>query len=644
MSSGTSTVSIAQQTPPNVFPTRTTITATPSPTVFDDAAPLYPRNTPPPVCCAPNEVVIHLATTLVIHNFDRYWDIPIRSFQPVYLALEDGSLITPPFSQDLWNANLSLLVTGALAMLFTRNIFVSGDYLRRGKVKRKTLFYILFISQLLAPISLIPVILSYFYKSLNCTIVIILSCVSGTVSLALLITGILGVKAYKCLNNPRSVFFMLILFQCASTITVGFDVATTSADRRISGSCVRTSDLQYTRLFVSIQFLESLFICCCFFFACWKSRGSPAARGRISLELSMEELPIEIPSDANDATQSTKRGWWDYVPTPEKISSTGPPVKISLLQRFKATLSGNGANKPQRMPLRKPSKPEDLLSIQPPRRSTIRISESSVNERPENYAARGRNSPTPSSGSRLSRLIPRMELFREVMKDELFYTTFITTSCVIVAVLALIGVNFKNGLTVTGWIALNWGIISVLAMHSFGRVVRRHERDALLTHPVTCTAIARAANANIAAREQEAREREARMRAQTTVSVVSSRMRLRRDTKDYEDDDPNNPFSDIRRLEHDRVSWNSSVYSATSPASSRPPSPLVSVRPASQMISSNLSSLQANFPSSGRGTPLVPHDSSDGTSLEGFSQSWLLARQSALSGNVESSEKGKAVP
>ncbi|KAF9015302.1 hypothetical protein BDQ17DRAFT_1229006 [Cyathus striatus] len=541
---------------------------------------LLPRSTPSSICCPPNEVVIHLSTTLVIPDYKRYWEpTPIPSFQPTYLALDDGSLVTSPFTQDLWNANLSLLVTGALAMLFTRNIFVSADYIRRGKVKRKALFYILFLSQILAPVSLVPVILSYFYKWTDCTIVIVLSCVSGTVSLALLITGILGVKAYKCLSNPPFVLVMLVIFQLASIAMVIMDVITTQASRRISGSCVRTSDLQYTRYFVSIQFLESLFICCCFLYACWKSRGSPAVRGRISLELSMEELPIDIPPDAGDASQPTRRGWWGHVPTPEIERPI--PVKLNISQVVRRVFSVFPEKLGKTIPLKAPKSPEEKTR-EGDLPSSITQFHNPVNARRRGSTSHGRHSPTPSSGSRFSRLVPRMELFREVMKDELFYTTFITASCVIVAVLAVIGVNFKNGLTVTGWIALNCkflskfgfsakkiilrsftgGLISMLAMHSFGRVVRRNEREALLSHPITCTAISRAANANMAARE-------ARLRRRSSITTISSRVRLRQDPQvqynsgNFTDD----PFSDAYRLEPN-VNENGSI------ASSRPVSPL----------------------------------------------------------------------
>lgn len=93
--------------------------------------------------------------------------------------------------------------------------------------------------------------------------------------------------------------------------------------------------------------------------------------------------------------------------------------------------------------------------------SVVRISE----------AAHSRSiSPAPSSHSRLSRYIPRMELFRDVIRDEvsvvihspfsnsnnqqLCYTTFITASCVVLSVLMLIGVNLRNELTISGWISL----------------------------------------------------------------------------------------------------------------------------------------------------------------------------------------------
>jgi len=128
-----------------------------------------PTAIPSDIAC-PNTVVIELSTTVVIPNFNAYYaPMQIATFKPTYDTLADGSLLTPPYLQDLSDANLSLLIIGALAAIFIRNIFVSADYLRRGKVKKKSLFYVLFISQILSPIALVPVISSYFTNKVNCT-------------------------------------------------------------------------------------------------------------------------------------------------------------------------------------------------------------------------------------------------------------------------------------------------------------------------------------------------------------------------------------------------------------------------------------------------------------------------------------------
>lgn len=120
--------------------------------------------------CSINTLVVQLSTALVITDYNRFYaPTPIQAFVPSYTSISDGSLLTPPYSQDIIDSNLSLLVTGALAVVFTRNIIVSGDYLRRGRVKKRSLFYVLFLSQILAPLAFIPVILSYFNRRLHCT-------------------------------------------------------------------------------------------------------------------------------------------------------------------------------------------------------------------------------------------------------------------------------------------------------------------------------------------------------------------------------------------------------------------------------------------------------------------------------------------
>lgn len=132
---------------------------------------LLPRvTTPPPACCSTNQVLVELSTTLIIRDYRRFYSTDIHSFRPTYLALDDGSLITPALMNDLWSSNLDLLFVAALATLFLRNIVVAVDYLRRGKMKNKTLYYLLLASQALAPASFVPLLVSTFNQNINCTL------------------------------------------------------------------------------------------------------------------------------------------------------------------------------------------------------------------------------------------------------------------------------------------------------------------------------------------------------------------------------------------------------------------------------------------------------------------------------------------
>lgn len=131
-------------------PAMTAVTAPPSPT--------------------PTQVVFYLSTSLTIPDYHRYYNAPIESFTPTYHALPDGSLLTPPYVYDLKGAYSNLIFLTALTVVFFRNIFVSGDYIRRGKVKKKGLFYLLFASQILGPVVLLPPLIAYFHDSINCSV------------------------------------------------------------------------------------------------------------------------------------------------------------------------------------------------------------------------------------------------------------------------------------------------------------------------------------------------------------------------------------------------------------------------------------------------------------------------------------------
>lgn len=114
---------------------------------------------------------VQLSTTLTISDFNRYYpEEPSQSFTPTYHALPDGSLVTPPYLSDLQNAYTNIIFLSVLVVVFFRNILVSGDYIRRGKIKKKGLFYLLFTSQLLGPVVLLPQLIAYFHPAVDCTV------------------------------------------------------------------------------------------------------------------------------------------------------------------------------------------------------------------------------------------------------------------------------------------------------------------------------------------------------------------------------------------------------------------------------------------------------------------------------------------
>lgn len=138
-----------------------------------------PTGSPPAVfTAAPSTIdielqTVQLSTTLTISNFNHYYhDIenPPQSFIPAYYALPDGSLLTPPYFSHLRNAYTNIIFLSVLAVVFFRNILVSGDYIRRGKIKKKGIFYLLFASQLLGPVVLLPQLVAYFHPAVDCSV------------------------------------------------------------------------------------------------------------------------------------------------------------------------------------------------------------------------------------------------------------------------------------------------------------------------------------------------------------------------------------------------------------------------------------------------------------------------------------------
>ncbi|KAK7058837.1 hypothetical protein VNI00_001461 [Paramarasmius palmivorus] len=410
-------------------------------------------NTAPTPCCPPNEVVIALSTSILIPDYSRFYQTPIQDFRgPTYAALGDGSLVTAALMHDIFSANIMLSLLVLLTTIFLRNTFVSGSYLRRTKVRRKVLFYMLFVSQVVACIGTIPQIFSFFKGNLDCSILIYTTNIAASISLSILMTGILGYKAYKCLENSMIVYGILVLFLIGSSVAMILDITHIQGIQRISGSCSRSGDLLFVRVYLIVQFAQSLFLSCCFLYAVWKSHGSPTVRGRISITLSMDgDL------DVTDLQRFGRRGWLDYDPAKEQklcvIISKSPKSRIrqyssyDIFSRLRAFLF--------RRPLMAPSRPQSSMGEH-------LLADGIIKEAQETHRC---VSPVVSSHSRISQFIPNMQLFRQVIKDELCYTALITTTYVIFAVLSVIGSNFGNDIPVIGWIGLSCELFLAPSFH-----------------------------------------------------------------------------------------------------------------------------------------------------------------------------------
>jgi len=419
---------------------------------------LLPRITPSPTAPV-DQVVVELSTTVLIPDYARFYaQIPLNSFEPRYTSLPDGTLASSAFLDDLRSSYTSLLVVALVGSVALRNILVCVDYLRRANFKRRMLFYLLLSSQILS-LGLAPFIASYFNSSLDCTAVLGVAGGSTGIALALLMSGILGLKAYRCLDSSRVVLFILIALCGASTSFLILHLASLTGVRRLSGGCSSvSSNPQFIRIYVLIQLLHSFFLCCCFFYAVWKSRASPAFRGRLSVRVSLDDFPgvnFDKPSPAK---------WWN-----------------TLLGR------GNGTNIPPALDIPTPTASDaptrttNSAASRPRRSPGLAFWRNNVSDpiMEEPLVDKDASQPRPRPTS-LLRLIPRVELFHDVMKDELLYTTTIMVTTVVLAVLVVLGVNIENSLDLPSWLSVNAAIVSLLVIDSFGRVVRRHEREALL--------------------------------------------------------------------------------------------------------------------------------------------------------------------
>ncbi|PSR85857.1 hypothetical protein PHLCEN_2v5333 [Hermanssonia centrifuga] len=180
------------------LPTRSSSSAPPLSSLSSQSASIpstqdvIPVNTVSSACCSstPNIVVLDLHTTIVIPNYSLFYSTPIASFLPDYRALADGSLVAPPLISDIESANVHLALMSALAMFFIITTLTSIRYIRRGKFKKKILFYILFASQLLGLVSIVALIIPFFNSFVSCTAIGFVVILGTLLSYSLLVSGV----------------------------------------------------------------------------------------------------------------------------------------------------------------------------------------------------------------------------------------------------------------------------------------------------------------------------------------------------------------------------------------------------------------------------------------------------------------------
>ncbi|QRV90923.1 hypothetical protein RhiJN_18941 [Ceratobasidium sp. AG-Ba] len=542
---------LATSAPGGNFPTVIPPTATPVTTTVmstlpnGDVSPIVATTMIPPDTST--FAVIPLTTTLTVNIFPSPRPTDLNVYQPAYAQFPDGSLITPLYHQSSMHEHMRIFIAGALLMLFIRNIIASMDYLRRTKSRDRTLFWLLLFSQMWGPVRFIPIATGFFSTATNCRAIQVMSYIALAVSYSVLVTFILGLKAYRCLERSKIVLGTLGVLQVAAYIVFFIGLSQSRSERELSGDCENVDRNLFIGLAVLFQFLESGFIFCCFLYAVVKSSRRSATKGRISIALSSAAsapagtlAPGPQHEEAATPGVGERRGWWDYVPndynggTPEPVKSTETPEKpvaddpfMHPVERWRERIvsaiwrRGEGPNVTSR-----PASPGPVA----PRKSSIhgeepiphpdRSSFGNLNEKqraeavevaqqmPElalvdsrtglstgvesarsNARSRGRSfklSPRSSETQRFSRVMrmPKMMLLRAVMKDELFYTAMITLSCVVSTIGLVLGAgNRKVIFDCSIWLEINWAVVSVLVMRSFAQVIARQERDAVLQDP-----------------------------------------------------------------------------------------------------------------------------------------------------------------
>jgi hypothetical protein len=181
------TTSLPQGNMPTAFPSATPVATTMLTTLSNGEVSTIVATMLPPLSTATRTVgIIPFTTTLTVDIFPTPRPANLDAYLPSYVAVADvrpmpipfsgilmtlhsqGSLITPLYDQSSMHEHMRIFITGALLMLFIRNILVSIDYLRRTSSRDRTLFWLLVLSQIWGPVRFIPIAAGFFSRTTNC--------------------------------------------------------------------------------------------------------------------------------------------------------------------------------------------------------------------------------------------------------------------------------------------------------------------------------------------------------------------------------------------------------------------------------------------------------------------------------------------
>ncbi|KAI8995519.1 hypothetical protein BD414DRAFT_243872 [Trametes punicea] len=491
-------------TTPHNDPAAIVATRTSTDELFANVAPCPTKSPSGP----PNVVEVVIHTTLTIRDFSRYYTVPISDFQPSYVALSDGSLISPAFLPNLRVSESWLVMGGALCMFFLINTYKSFYYCSVVDVKNKSLFYMLSASQTIGLFVSLFFVIADFDPSVDCTASGMIKKAGVLVSTTLLVRetadeklaslwhaqvpGILGTKAYRCLSSPGFVIIVLGVVRASIIATSAIVLAEYRGGRRFTGTCETVYESPLLPISVALQFVESAFICLCFMWAVYRSYRGPNDLARLSLTVQDDETStVDMGEKEGDSHMSTtgRRGWWDYVPdatsgNPRAYAppSPSPSTPKHLLDRFRQWWTG-APILPSTVFQRKPSTPGEFPIPQPRVSSASGLNNLSLQLSTSRERARPSSPPPPSVMERIIRYVPRAELFRNMLKNELFYTALLTAFLLVIAIVMWVGITRHLLLGPNSWIMVDWVMISLCTMHSFSRVAHRHEREAWLQGP-----------------------------------------------------------------------------------------------------------------------------------------------------------------